>query len=199
MVNIKKVLPALSVCAILSGLVTFGAVKLTAAYFENAETHVNNVSYGNNTTKIEEPDFTPDVKIDEGVNVYKKSVSIKNTGNTNAYIRIMLEFSDPAAEAVSEYTNSKGTFPASKLAENLPDGWVKGTGALSDYYYYTTPVAPGKSTTAIINQVKTTFESKKEKFDYDIYVKSESVQTKYTVDGVTKDFTWEEAWNSKVS
>lgn len=70
----------------------------------------------------------------------KEKVQIKNTGSTDAYIR---------ATYVVNWVDAQGDIVASvpegysySLDVN-PDGkWTK----MGDYYYYLTPVAPGKST-----------------------------------------------------
>ena len=189
----KKPLPILVLCAVLAGGITFGTVKLATAYFHNAETHKNSYGVANNVIEIRE-EFTPPPAIDV-TSEYKKSVSVKNTGDVPVYARVLITWSDPYAEKDSEITNAKGTFAAEKLSENLPDGWVKSPGGkFGTYFYYTKSIAPGESTNEIIQKVKTTFAEGSEKYDYDIYVMSESVQTKRTVGTETKDLTWQEAW-----
>lgn len=71
----------------------------------------------------------------------KENVQVKNTGNVDAYIR---------ATYVVNWLDKKNNIVPSvpegysySLTEN-PDGkWTKGNGG---YFYYLTPVAPGKST-----------------------------------------------------
>ncbi len=190
----RKFIPVLALCGALAGIGTFGAVKITSAFLGSSEAHPNVVSFANNEVKITE-DFDKETKTDDGETVYKKAVSATNTGNIPIFVRVKIQFSDPFAEDLSEITNGKGTFKASELAENLPEGWVAGTGKLDGYYYYTKAIAPGESTGNIIDQVKTTFASADEKYDYEIYVRSDSVQTKRTVGTETKDLTWQEAWD----
>ena len=69
------------------------------------------------------------------------SQEIINTGTTDAYIR---------ATYVVNWLNKDGTIAASvpagygySLTENPDNGWTKGD---DGYFYYRTPVAPGKST-----------------------------------------------------
>ena len=71
----------------------------------------------------------------------KKDVQIKNTGNTDAYIR---------ATYVVNWLDKDGNIVASvpegysyTLRANPDDKWQK----IGDYYYYPSPVAPEKSTT----------------------------------------------------
>lgn len=77
----------------------------------------------------------------------KKDVQIKNTGDTDAYIRV---------DVVVNWTNAKGTKvwaqkPADadyEITYNLSEaGWVKGS---DGYYYYTKAVSPGLSTETLI-------------------------------------------------
>ena len=72
----------------------------------------------------------------------KKNVQIKNTGDTDAYIRATY-----VVNWLDKDGNIAASVPASysyELTEN-PDGkWIKGTD--DRYFYYLTPVAPGDST-----------------------------------------------------
>lgn len=92
---------------------------------------------------------------------------------------------------------------------DLPDGWVYITESgdilqtedaetLSDlggYFYYTKPVAAGKSTDALIAWVRTAFETDADMVAYDIFVYSESVQTVEAATGEEyKDYL--SAWKS---
>lgn len=64
----------------------------------------------------------------------KKNVNVKNTGDTEAYIRVKL-----VAYRVNkdnQHIGGKAEIPTFKPG----DGWVKS----GDYYYYTLPVAPEK-------------------------------------------------------
>lgn len=89
---------------------------------------VNEFNFTNVTTTVEEE-----------FNGYEKTaVNVKNTGTTNAYIRVKL---------VTYRTNDKGehiggtaALPTFTLGKN----WVEYNG----YYYYTLPVAPGASPAA---------------------------------------------------
>ena len=193
-----KFIPKLVLCGVLSGIGTFGAVKVTSAFLSSSEEHPNAVSFANNEMDITET-FDKTTETDDGTTVYKKAVSAMNTGNIPVYVRMKILFSDPFAESLSEITNGSGTFAASELASNLPDGWTVGTGKLEGYYYYTKAIAPSESTGNIIDQVKTTFSAADEKYDYEIYVRSDSVQTKRTTGTETKDLTWQEAWDGFIN
>lgn len=110
------------------------AIGGTVAWL-NAKTDpvVNSFSYGKITTEIEE-EFDGKVKTD---------VKAKNTGTADAFIRIKL---------VSYRTNGEGQRigGAAPLDEFTPGtGWVK----YGDYYYYTLPVGPGKSTEILVKTI----------------------------------------------
>ena len=72
----------------------------------------------------------------------KKDVYVTNTGNVNAYIR---------ATYVVNWVDSAGNIVASNpdgysytITENPEGKWIRN--ATDGYFYYPTPVAPGKST-----------------------------------------------------
>ena len=62
-------------------------------------------------------------------------------------------------------------------------------------YCYSDAIAPGYGSGSIIDRVNTTFSAADEKYDDEIYVRSDSVQTKRTTGTETKDLTWQEAWD----
>lgn len=75
----------------------------------------------------------------------KKSVKVKNTGNTDAYIR---------AAVIGNTVDDEGgiTGAMSDLDEYFAGkGWVKD----GNYYYWTKPVAPGKTTEELLKSGKT--------------------------------------------
>lgn len=102
----------------------------------NAETDpvVNSFSYGKITTEIEE-------KFENNV---KENVAAKNTGSTDAFIRIKL---------VSYRTNATGQRiggAAPLQSFTLGKNWVK----YGDYYYYTLPVTPTHSTGILVDRIE---------------------------------------------
>ena len=69
--------------------------------------------------------------------VKKDSITVKNTGNIDAYLRVCL---------VSYWVDGEGHIiskPSQILALSKADGWIAGTG---NVYYYSKPIAPGDST-----------------------------------------------------
>jgi len=95
--------------------------------------------------------FTPTsvgthVQEDEFDGKTKTNVKIRNTGDINAYVRAMV---------VVSWQNDKGDVYAPAPVENVDyeidwydSGWVKADG----YYYYTSAIEPGKSTSNLIDR-----------------------------------------------
>ena len=143
-------------------LIASAGAGSTAAYFRHAQTIKNVLSVGESTIEITE-DYAPPKEMQQGENIYKKKVTVKNTGTVPCYVRVYAGFSDSAVEDVSQLYNPNGWFDAASYQDNLPDGWafvtptddaVVGDGG---YYYYTEPLQPGKSTEPLFEKVKTTF------------------------------------------
>lgn len=86
-------------------------------------------------------------------NGVKSNVAVKNTGNTDAYIRAainvtwMPDNTDPANQTVAAKVPQKDTDYTIKFADN--SGWIEGS---DGYWYYQTPVAPGSSTEKLIDR-----------------------------------------------
>lgn len=80
----------------------------------------------------------------------KNEVAVKNTGNTDAYIRAAVNITwmkdgDAADQTVTAKVPKQGTDYAITYLENT--GWIKGS---DGYWYYQSPVAPGASTGTLI-------------------------------------------------
>ena len=77
----------------------------------------------------------------------KSSVKIKNTGNTEAYIRVALVVTWKSADgrvwAQTPVEGESGDYTMSISS----DGWLP----IGDYYYYTKPVAAGETTKVLVN------------------------------------------------
>lgn len=191
--NNRKWMALLSLVG-LTGFLTAGSAKATAAYLSSREAAENRAAFADNRIVIEEPDFDPNTKTDPGTTVYPKRVNLKNNGNIPVYARVRLVFSDPRAEACTSFTNSEGTFPATELSAHLPQGWSVGDDDSSGYYYCTEPLAPGSATPDLIRTVTTTFDAEHERVDYEIYVRAESIQTVSPETGVPSQRAWKDAW-----
>lgn len=66
----------------------------------------------------------PPKEMQQGENIYKKRVAVKNTGTVPCYVRVYAGFSDSAVEDVSQLYNRNGWFDAASYQDSLPDGWA---------------------------------------------------------------------------
>ncbi|MBQ1439271.1 MAG: hypothetical protein IIZ10_06255 [Solobacterium sp.] len=179
------------VLAGLTGLLGTGSAALTSAYLSSREMAENRADFADNVIRIEEPDFNPDTKTGPGTTVYQKRVYLQNTGNIPVYARVRIAFSDPYAQECTSFTNSTGTFAANDLGSHLPSGWTEGG---DGYYYCTLPLAPQASTPDLITTAATVFRDEIGPVDYEIYVRAESVQTRFAESGKHADVSWQDAW-----
>ena len=104
---------------------------------------------------------------DDVTNNVKSNVEITNTGTTNAYIRARIVGSwvdDESGLVVRKWDpDNDGTF------DGLPgEGWKKS----GDYYYYTTSVAPGKTTSALFTSYTVTVTVDGAHLEMDILVQA---------------------------
>lgn len=106
--------------------------------------------------------FTPgsvDVEVNESIEGNtKKSITLTNTGNTTAFLRMAITSHYTGTYTLDGKTNTEiiGSMPATvSFNLNTAEGWVK----YGDYYYFTEPVAAGKSTDDLINTTGITLDS----------------------------------------
>lgn len=81
-------------------------------------------------------------------NNVKSDVTIKNTGTTEAYIRAAIVVTWKDAENGNVYGRKPVAGTDYEITLNMDD-WIKGN---DGYYYYKNPVAPGNSTSALIDR-----------------------------------------------
>ncbi|MCD8083709.1 MAG: hypothetical protein LUE86_09445 [Clostridiales bacterium] len=220
----KKQMSNMSFLALLlaAGTLMIAATGIYA-YQTNSEKSTNTVTVANNEIEPNE-EFDPPPELVEGINSYKKAVSIENTGNVDCYIRVRAEFSDSSITNVSGFSSDSsknGTYYSANVegldadvedgegnvviesdeyVNNLPSGWTyipeDQDDDLGGYYYYTNAVAPGDETTNLFNYVRTYFADASSIMAYDIYVYAESVQTlDKNGEAFTGDDQWEQAWS----
>jgi hypothetical protein len=178
MLSKKKYIPILAVAAAISIGAGYMHISNTTAYFTDAEATVNTMSVGHDTTEIVET-FTPPNEVPKNTETtYTKDVAVRNDGTVPCYVRVFLDFSDQLARDGSK-VSADGTnyYSMADFASHLPSGWTYvSTGDLSGYYYYTTALKTGESTSSLIKSVKTTLGSYAAQNDFDIIVHEESVQ-----------------------
>ena len=165
-------------------------VSTTMLYTIDAQTETNRIVIGYNEIKVRE-DFVPPKELKQGDNIYKKAVSVENTGNTDAYVRVFVDFSSKEIAALSQVSNDNGATYSALSSFAPSNGWLYGN---DTYYYYTVPLAPGESTSALFTNVKTTFENAADIQQYELIVYAESVQTKDLNGERTEGFDYATAW-----
>lgn len=190
---------------VLGVLLCLMAVGGTLAYLsDHGGKRTNKITFGNVTIDVVET-FNPPSSLKVGDNTYEKRVTFKNNGTIPAYARTLLAFSEADVADISKLSSDGGNtwYSVSEFKNHLPSGWAyEGTGALGGYYYYTSPLAPGQSTTPLITNVKTTFQNKTADTNYtinytprnyDIYVYVEGVQ-QMKLDGSALNTNYRNAW-----
>lgn len=207
--------------------IVFGCVAMgTLAYLTHTRKGDHFISIGTNKIIVAET-YKPPKELKAGANTYQKSVKIKNTGTTSAFVRVFLDFSDYTAGSRSYFAVNKpgkvsiengATAEEAKAvieaagfiayddfytADTERNGWLyvpeDGDSELGGYFYYTGIVQAGKSTEELIDSVCTYFESAEVVEPYQIYVYAESVQT-YDKDGnAFEGSQWKEAWEEFLS
>ena len=105
---------------------TFTPAQVSCAVVENGN------DYTNNRLEVES----------------KGAVSIRNTGNTNAYIRAAVVVTWKSADGTTVYAKAP-TASDYVIAFSSNQGWTK----VGDYYYYGSPVLPGATTNDLIDSV----------------------------------------------
>ena len=129
----KKPLAALVALVLIIGAVVGGTLAYLAA---RTDAIVNTF----NPAKV-------DIMVEENFDgSTKKDVKIKNTGDTEVYIRAtyVVTWKDAAGNVYPEQPQSGVDY---NISLNLEQGWFYYNG----YYYYTTPVAPLASTGVLID------------------------------------------------
>lgn len=117
------------------GLAVGGTV---AILFDKTEAITNTFTPAEITTTVDEG-------TDKGV---KSNVKIKNEGTTDAWIRaaVIITWQNEAGEVYGKAPVADTDYT---ITYDLANGWVKGN---DGFYYYTSPVAAGKSTGELITK-----------------------------------------------
>ena len=207
-----------SALSISAALLAAGVLSVagTYAYFTHRDTERNAFTIGDNTSNVHE-EFEPPEELTPGVNTYQKAVKVQNSGETDSFVRVMVEFSDNAVRDVSGFSADGTTWysaspeaPEIELApedsdsgivqesylSHLPENWIyigeNDDPLLGGFYYYTEKVPAGSETSTLTNSVKTYFKSESDIKDYEIYVYAESVQTRDIAGDEIN--SWQDAW-----
>ena len=196
-----------------AALVFAAATAITVyAYLQNTVQKSNEFTIGEDKAEVTEA-FTkpPEMHMTD---TFEKVVSVQNTGTSEEFVRVYLDFSDSRVREKAKivYTKNGVSQEAdwSGFLNDLPDDWhyVSETdtdGALlGGYFYYGKILEAGETTPPLMNGVKTDFTSydgdtnADNISDFDIVVYSESVQTTEinSAGRVYTDNEWRLAWLS---
>ena len=197
----------ITLIAVLSLLVAATAVGVTYAYLQNTQQQPNTFKVKEDKVSVTET-FTEPTTM-QIQNEFEKKVAVQNTGTSDQFVRVYLDFSDSRIRDKSKLVSSKGEYSWSEFLTHLPDNWayVPETDAtLGGYFYYTKILKPNEKTPNLIEKVKTDFtEDGTENIDnindFDIVVYTESVQTTEIDQNGTQytDAKWQTAWQNFLS
>ena len=196
----KKIIVAAAISALVIGISC-----ITVSYLGSTDSLDNKFRIGHNKSSVDE-EFEPKIQ-QTGVNIYKKTVAVKNENNVPCYARLYVDFTDSVSAEKSYFSNDKYTddngtgcdfYSAVRnvsedtfvkhLNDNDSEGakWVfvpdNQTGAdavLAGYYYYTGVLEPGESTESLFKQVKVVNRDSNDDINaFNVLVYSETVQAK---------------------
>lgn len=189
------------------------AIPLTVyAYLQSEPKQMNEFIIGEDKATVTEVFTEPSTM--QISNAFEKQVMVENTGTSEQFVRVYLDFSDSRVRDKStviykknadEKINSEKNWSA--FLNELPENWVyisdTATGedkSLVGYFYYKKKLKPQEKTTTLIEGINTVFGdggSTDNITDFDIIVYSESVQTTEINSGkVYTDTEWKDAWKS---
>ena len=151
-----------TIAAVALALVLLCTVGGTLAYvFMNTDPVENVFQPSVVTTAVIENGGTPVVGSNANTGDTKTNVRIKNTGDTDAYIRVavVVNWADATGTRVWAQKPVACTHGANctsgaceyRITYDLNNGWSLGS---DGYYYYNKSVAPGKLTEILINEAK---------------------------------------------
>ena len=116
--------------------------------------------------------------------ITKSNVTIKNTGNIDAYIRatVVVNWADKDGNVYGGAVPEKGTDYTEPV---LQDGWIK----VGDYYYYTSAVPAGDSTGKLFAPIKQLTTCKDTNYGLQITILADGIQSEpvHVVADVWKD------------
>ena len=198
----------ITLIAVLSVLVAAAAVGVTYAYLQNTQQQPNTFKVKEDKVSVTET-FTEPTTM-QIQNEFEKKVAVQNTGTSDQFVRVYLDFSDSRIRDKSKLVSSKGEYSWNEFLTHLPDNWAyvseSDNQTLGGYFYYTKILKPNEKTPNLIEKVKTDFtEDGTENIDnindFDIVVYTESVQTTEIDQNGTQynDADWQTAWQSFLS
>ena len=199
---------------IVAAVLVFAAATVTVyAYLQNTAQKSNEFTIGEDKAEVTES-FTepPEMHMSD---TFEKVVMVENTGSTDEFVRVYLDFSDSRVRDNAKIVYTKnGTQTAKSWSEflgDLPADWayVSENDAtdgelLGGYFYCTKKLSAGQTTPPLMEGVQTNFAASEGDSnagnidDFDIVVYTETVQTTEIDAGGTEytDNQWRQAWTS---
>ncbi len=143
--KMKKIIAAAAVLVCIAV-----GVQSTIAYFTATDTATNVITTGNIKIKLHEQHQTDDglqpftdvIGVVPGDNV-SKIVTVENTGNNPAWVRISIDKALTLAEGV------EGEVDLTLISFDIGEDWVERDG----WYYYTEALDKGQTTSPLFNNV----------------------------------------------
>lgn len=191
-------------------LVLSAGAAVVYAYLQHQTAQRNPFQIGTDTLEIQET-FTPPPQMGMQ-NSVEKTVTVENTGTSNQFVRVFLDFSDSSARDRSQivYTldGEVQVTDWDTFRNTPPEDWVyvsETDAVLGGYFYYTGILAPNAVTPPLIAEIRTDFgtgSNPDQITDFEVIVYSESVQTVETGTGDVYDSdsetvpAWKAAWIS---
>ena len=189
----KKQIRLLTAAVVLL-LAAAAATAAVYAYLQSKNVQPNVFEIAEGGVEVTETFTAPQYLKQE--NIVQKVVTVQNTGTSDQYVRVYLNFSDSTVRDRTKlvYASSDGRshtweeflYELSHPAENPPVGWVyvpedaiPDGRLLGGYFYYTEILAPGASTPPLIEGIETTFDEDDpdQITEFNVIVYTEGVQT----------------------
>lgn len=163
------------ICCLVSGL--------TLAYLVTSTDALTNV-FG-------VPNFDTGISEDFSDGLVKNDVKIQNTGDVDAYVRVMVVVTwvNDAGEVYPQIPVEGTDYTITWEPGETDTAWVQGE---DDYWYYTTPIVPGAATAVLFTDCKPVEGKAPDGYNLSVEILSQSIQA-VPADAV------EDAWGVTVS
>ena len=169
----KKVILVIVIPMILAAILY---LKLTQAYLTDKDIASNKIGLVTDDHKIIEEYEKPSGQY-IGDNIFKKQITVKNTSKRDQYVKVQLYISEPTIDRKIKYSidgthfYSKTDFKTVVEANN----WDFDTN--TNTFYYKKKLKPGEITAPLVSHFNIVYQNNKEIKNFDILVKSDSIQT----------------------
>ena len=180
----KKVLNKKSMLITSVALLLLVAVGTTLAYiFTKTEPVENKFNPSKVSCAVVEDDGDPVAAGTHNTGTEKKDVQIKNTGDTDAYIRVAVVVNWMNEDGTKVWATKPvaGEDKDYMISYNLSNGWIDGG---DSYYYYTQPVDPGDMTDSLITSATQNVTGPKGTDGTQYYLSIEIVASAIQADGM---------------